>query len=225
MINNKQKDFLVQIEDHYGDECFDDSHCQIKQNSRNPQGFVEVYELDKNEKKQLVGKSNLVVCVGRQLLSTKLMNINNSNIDTDKNEHLYWFGLGDGGKDPADPFNPNPPTNSDTYLNNSIPISLIDTTCGDFHDGAYYKKPFESVKYEEDPANDNSWLLTKITTIIGSNDANGYQLSEAGMFTSLSGEAGYSPGSSNFHLFSRVTFPVIMKISSRRLIFVWYLYF
>ena len=61
----------------------------------------------------------------------------------------------------------------------------------------------------------------KITTTIGIDDANGEQLSEAGLFSAASRVGAYS---GQFSLFARVTFPSLVKSSDRRLIFVWYLY-
>ena len=65
------------------------------------------------------------------------------------------------------------------------------------------------------------WLVLKITTTAGIDDANDERLSEAGLFTAESNAGGYS---GTFTLFARVTFPTIIKDSTRRLIFVWYLY-
>ena len=63
-----EKDILVQVSDMYGDECLGDS-CNAREESvgRKPQGYVEVYEVDKdNKKKKLIGKSNLVTYCGRE---------------------------------------------------------------------------------------------------------------------------------------------------------------
>ena len=216
-----KKNIVIQIEDHYGDNCVGDS-CNYKEsNVRKPEGEVQIYEVLDDGLKKLVQKSNLVVYVGRELLTEKLIDENIAGVTPDKDEYLCWFGLGSGGVDVSDPFTPIPPTNTDTDLTTEIPISATDTTCGDFHDGAYYKHPFDSIITEVDPANDNKLLIHKITTTIGSADAVGYNLSEAGLFTALSEAPGYS---GQFSLFARVTFPTIVKTVTRRLIFIWYLY-
>jgi hypothetical protein len=213
---------IVKIEDKYGDKCLGDScNCQNSIN-RKPEGLVEIYEVLEDGSKKILQKSNLVVYVGRELIVEKIINQEIVGISPDKDEYLSWFGLGDGGVDVSDPFDPLPPTNGDIDLSNEIPISATEATCADFHDGAYYKMPFDSIVTEVDPANDDKLLIHKITTTVGSSYAIGYQLSEAGLFTSLSNADGYS---GNFSLFARVTFPTIVKTVTRRLIFIWYLYF
>jgi len=220
------KDVLIQISDSYGDNCLGDG-CNIpvdaEEVSRKPQGIVEIFEVDEDGNKTLVERSkNLVLYTGREYLAEKMLNVDNASTYTDLDDYLCWFGLGDGGADPADPFNPYPPSNNDTALINEIPISTTDSTCGDLRGGSYYKHPFDSTAFEQDSANDNAWLAIDITTTIAADDANGYELSEAGLYLASSHSAGYS---GDFHLFARVTYPVIIKTASRRLIFVWYLYF
>ena len=218
----KTKDFVVEIEDKYGEHCIGDS-CLHNNNSepRRPKGHVNVYEVLENGEKKLVGKSNLVVYMGRELVAEKLAGVNHVSITPDKDEFICWFGLGSGGVTVADPFTPVSPTNSDSDLATEIPISSTDTTCGDYHDGAYYKHPLDSLEFEQDIYNDDRWLILKSTITIGSEYANGYQLSEAGLFTALSSAGGYS---GDFHLFARVTFATIVKDITRRLIFIWYIY-
>lgn len=221
----EEKNIVIQVDEKYGDECLSDSVGLKGKNNRHPQGLVNIYEVDKDGKRQLVHKSNLVVYRGRETISQAILDTNNSSVPSSKEEHLYWLGLGDGGVDPSDPFNPSPPASTDTELDSKVPISATDTTCGDLDGGWYYKIPFDSVEFEQDSSNDDFWLIAKVTTTIKSGYANGYQLSEAGMYTALSNAPGYSPGSSNFHLFSKVTFPALVKTISRQLIFEWYLYF
>lgn len=224
-MKNKQKDLLIHIEDQYGDKCLGDSNCKINNLCRRkPEGFVEIYDFDKNGNKKIIGKSNLVVYLGRETLAQILTNINNPNVSSGVNDHLYWLGLGDGGVISGDPFNPLPPTNLDTSLGNDIAISATDSTCGDWRIDSYYKHPLDSVEFEMDNANDNAWLICKVTITISPADANGAQISEAGLFTAISNAPAYSPGAEHFHLFSRVTFPTIIKTSSRGVIFIWYLY-
>ena len=86
-----------------------------------------------------------------------------------------------------------------------------------------YVKAFDTngVVFQQDVLNDSKYLVVQITTTIGPNDANGYTLNEAGLFSAESSNGGYS---GHFTLFARVTFPSLIKTTDRRLIFVWYLY-
>jgi len=223
-LHQGDKDLIIKIEDQYGDECLFDKvpMCETSDSSdRKPQGFVEIYEATEDQKK-LIGKHNLVVYLGREWLAVRALATANGNITPQHNEFINWFGLGDGGTLPGDPFDPVSPTNEDTELDNEIGINATDATCADFHDGYYYKHPFDGVTYEQDPENSNSWLLARVLITIGSQDANGHQISEAGLYTSANDSGGYA---GPFHMFSRVTFPTIVKNASRQLIFVWYLYF
>ena len=216
------KETIIKIDDNYGDKCLGDScNCQNSIN-RKPEGLVEIYEILEDGSKKILQKSNLVVYTGRELLVEKIINQEIAGITSDKDEYLSWFGLGSGGVDVSDPFNPLPPTNNDTDLISEIPFSASEATCADFHDGAYYKMPFDSIVTEVDPLNDDKLLIHKITVTVGSSYAVDYQISEAGLFTSLSNAGGYN---GNFSLFARVTFPTIVKTITRRLIFIWYLYF
>ncbi len=234
----KIKDTIIEARDFYGDKCLVDQVNSNSSQSRRPQGEVQVYEETDDGRKKIIHKSNLIVYLGREMLAQRLVNLDNAFLTTPtKDEFVSWFGLGDGGVRPADPLDPVPPINDDEYLNSPIPVS--DSTGGlyaDFHTagdayppgGTYpatgsYVKSFDvgGIEFEPDVLNDNKQLIIKITTTIGVNDANGYQLSEAGLFSAESNSGGYS---GNFTLFARVTFPSLIKSSERRLIFVWYLY-
>jgi len=214
----------IKIEDHYGDNIKDSLNRKIivpKNNIYKPKGFVEIYENINSNNLQLVGKSNLVVYLGREYMTSRLVNINNSNITPTRDEFLCWLGLGSGGVDISDPLTPIAPESTDTDLTTEIPINATDSTCADFHDGAYYKHPFDSIIFEQDVYNSNSWLILKNTIVIGNSDANGYNLSEAGLFTAESDAGGYS---GQFSLFARVTFPSLTKSIDRRFTFIWYIY-
>jgi len=213
---------LIQIKEKYGDNCLNDNTSKNISNERRPKGEVEIYDKDK----KLLRKSNLVVYQGRETLIQRIFSVDNTYSDGGPDSRIAWFGLGSGGVSGSDPFDPSSPISSDTDLYSEIPISITDTTCGDLRvDGYYYKHPFESVIFEQDVSNDNAWLTAKITIQIGADDANDQQISEAGLFMADSSAAGYSPGADNFSIYSRVTFPTILKTSDRKLTFVWYLYF
>jgi hypothetical protein len=233
-MEKKIQDTEIRITEFYGDSCLVDKMNMNKAVPRRPQGEVHIYEQEENGKKKLVHKSNLVVYLGREMLAQRLVNKDNVMAAPTKDEWLQWFGLGDGGVTPADPLDPTPPINTDTNLYS--PVMINDTTSSlyaDFHTsgGSYpstgfYKKIFDQeptnqIEFLPDDLNDDKYLVIKITTTIGVNDANGQQLSEAGLFSAASSTGGYS---GQFSLFARVTFPSLIKTAERRLIFVWYLY-
>jgi len=229
-MDEKVKTVELEIKDFYGDNCLGDSINSKQASNGKPEGYVEIYEWMKDGEKKLIGKQNLVLYIGREWLTQRIVDQNNTDGDapSSKDEILAWFGLGDGGVDPADPFVPVAPVVTETDLNSRAMINTTDSSNADYHaiaagypEEGYYKAPFDSVAFEQDALNSNAWLVLKITITIGVNDANGYQLSEAGLFTS---ESPGGMGSYPFHIFSRVTFPSIVKTSDRRLIFVWYLY-
>jgi len=210
------------IKDEYGKNCLaatmGDEACG---GSRKPEGYVEIYEIDEDGNQQLVGKSNLVVYVGRELIAQKITRLNNPSVDTQYEEGLYWLGIGSGGVSVGDPFNPNPPISTDDDLYESLPISATDVACGDLRGTDYYKKPIEAIEFQQDPYNDNAWIILQTTSRIGVSDSLGLNISEAGLFSAVDN----SPGASGpFHLFSRVTFPTIVKTNTRQLLFIWYIY-
>jgi hypothetical protein len=232
-----KKTIIVEARDSYGDQCLGDGLNLDKPKNRSPKGEVQIFEEDSKGRRKLIHKNNLVVYTGREMLAQRLVNLNNTNVTSTKDEFISWFGLGEGGVRPADPLDPAPPILTDSYLSSPIPVS--DSTGGvyaDFHfagdptpgGGTYpatgsYVKQFDTdgIEFVQDVLNDNKYLVLQITTTIGVNDGNGYQLSEAGLFSAESNVGGYS---GNFTLFARVTFPSIIKTIDRRLVFVWYLY-
>jgi hypothetical protein len=215
------------VEDYGG--CLGDSINKKVSDRVSPKGYVEIFEERDDGSKKLIGKHNLVLYMGREWLAERIMNKNNSFIDATKDEFICWFGLGNGGVIPGDPFDPTPPVITDNDLASRVMITATDSSAADYHTVAlpyfpetgYYKIPFDSVGFEIDPENDDSFLIIKVTITVGSEYANGKQLSEAGLFTAESDLGGYS---GMFHIFSRVTFPSIVKTSDRRLIFNWFLY-
>ena len=228
MTDKKIKTTEIVIRDFYGDKCLGDSVNSEGGGRGKPEGYVEIYEQKEDGEEQLVGKNNLVLYQGREWLAEKIVDLNNAQVTPLKDEFLTWFGLGDGGVLPADPFDPIPPILTDTELYSLVMINATDSSSADYHtvdadhpEEGYYKHPFDSVEFEQDAMNDDKWLVIKVSTIIGVDDANGYQLSEAGLYTALSSAGGYA---GQFTLFARVTFPSIIKTEDRRLIFRWFLY-
>lgn len=173
-------------------------------------------------------------------------------IKGNKNHFLCWFGLGQGAADTecspgsGDIFAPEPPSNEDIELACPVMINTADASSADYHiiddpnypggicqgtAGLYpatgnYKHPFGTISFEQDVLNDNRWIVIKISTVIGIDDANGTSsggqaLNEAGLYTAASSVGGYS---GDFALFARVTFPTLLKDNARRLQFVWYLF-
>jgi len=228
-MKKKIQTIEVIAKDYYGDECLADSVGNQPVVRKTPHGYVEIYEVDDNGKKKLVGKSNLVLYYGREMLAQRLVNIsNNPNVTPTKDEFITWFGLGDGGVILGDPLNPSPPVLTDTELSSNVMITATDSSAADYHvispgylKEGYYKIPFDGIEFEQDELNDDKWLVLKIQITVGSGYANGEQLSEAGLFSAESGVGGYT---GQFSLFARVTFPSIVKTADRRLIFSWYLY-
>jgi len=211
----------IHIEDKIS-SCFADSiGIKGKSEKRGPEGWVEIYEVDEKGNKKLHAKSNLVLYCGREWIGSKIFNLENPYLSTEIAEYISWFGVGDGGCTDADPLDPIPPTNNDIALAHEVSISATDATCADFHDGFYWKHPFDSIVYEQDVENDNAWLIVKVITTIGPADSNGQNINECALFTSLSSSAGYG---GPFHIYSRVTFPTLVKSSTRQLIFVWFIY-
>jgi len=94
-------------------------------------------------------------------------------------------------------------------------------TDADHPEVGYYKIPFDGITFEQDSLNDDKWLVIKIMITVGVDDANGKQLSEAGLYTAESSSGGYG---GPFTLFARVTYPSIVKTVDRRLIYCWYLF-
>jgi len=224
MEDKKIKDketIVVNVNDNYGDSCIKDSVNSIGTKSRKPEGYVEIYSIDEDGNKKLVGKSNLVLFKGREWIASRICNVNNGNIDANEDEFISWFGLGNGGTPIGDPLNPNTPTNGMEDLSNEIGVHSTDIECADYRAGAYYKHPLDSIDFQQDALNDDKWLILKVTTTISVDHANGYNLNEAGLFTSNS-NAGEHLGP--FNIFSIVTFPTIVKDDSRQLVFYWYLY-
>lgn len=228
MTQDKIKTIEILSTDVYGDLCLSDSVNRQNHIERKPKGEVHVYEVNDDGKKKLLHKSNLVVYQGRELLAQRLVDVSSGAV-TSKDEFLGWFGLGEGGVRPADPLDPVPPSNNDTELQSLVPVNATSGPAyGDYHvaggiypQTGYYKKLFDTIEFETDIYNDNSILVIKLTTTIGVDDANGQQLSEAGLYSCEDRTAG-SIGP--FHLFGRVTFPSIIKTDDRRLVFIWYLY-
>jgi len=223
-MKKQDKDLVVQIEDMYGEGCFGDSLDPNSNVPRKPQGRIEIFELDEFDKKKLVSKSNLVVYEARELIAEKIIGTNYVGIIPNIDETVCWFGLGDGGVASGDPFDPLAPTNGDDELANEVVIA-DNTNLGDYRIATddYWKIPFDSVEFEQDTANDDRWIVLKFTITVGATYANGTQLNEAGLFTAASDLPG-AGSTGPFHLFSRVTFPSIVKTETRRLLFVWYLY-
>ena len=236
----KVKDTTVVIKEMYGDSCLADQFNINTPAERRPRGEVHIYEESADGRKELIRKNNLIVYLGREMLAQRLLNFNNASVTPTKDEWLQWFGVGDGGVRPADPLDPTSPINDDEYLYS--PVMISDTTSSLYADphttgevrtgdsyvypsDGFYKKIFDQdtnpVEFETDSLNDDRYLVIKITTTIGVDDANGQQLSEAGLFSAASRTGGYA---GQFSLFARVTYASLIKTADRRLFFVWYLY-
>ena len=217
----KANDKIIEIHDHYGDECLVDSISHMKKGARQPRGMVEIYEVGLDGIKKLSRKSNLVIYLGRELICERMFKTQNTNITPDIEEFICWAGLGCGGVNPADPFDPYSPCNQDIELEEDVPIHATNANYADYHHGFYHKVPITTT-YIQDTDNDSAWLINRVGLTFGVEDAVSKQISEAGLFTAGDNSGGFwGP----FHLFARVTFPTIIKSSTIQLVFVWYLYF
>ena len=227
-MEKKIETIEIVAKDFYGDNCLNDSISTIRKKKGKPEGYVEIYEVDDSGNKKLIGRENLVLYIGREWLAQRIVDSENASISPTKDEFITWFGLGDGGVIPGDPLNPSPPTLADIALSSQIMITTVPGTVADYNtadathpETGYYKMPFDSVAFEQDVLNDDKWLVIKIVTTVGVTYANEKEISEAGLFTAESSTGGYT---GQFTIFSRVTFPSIVKTSDRRLIFAWFLY-
>lgn len=232
----QNKDLEISIKDYYGENCLKDSVNKGFKRPRSPQGLVEIYEVDETGNKKLVRKSNLVVYSGREWLASRAVKLNNTSITATYAHFICWFGLGSGGVLPADPLDPISPSLTDVELGSPIMVGSSATyadyhTAGDtnpnipswtYPEDGQYKLPLDSVEFEQDPYNDDKWLITKFSITVNPDDANGKVLSECGLYTASTADPGHT---GPFVLFSRATFPSIVKTIDRRLLFTWYLYF
>jgi hypothetical protein len=227
----KEKDVLVVIEDKisFGDRL--NSSPVVKEESP-IKGRVEVYELVDGKRKLIYEKNNLVVYLGREWVTSRIVGQTNTNLipphtpsPVTADEYICWFGLGSGGTTLVDPFDPTPPSSTNLSLATEIPFNSIDTfsQLGDYRDGYYWKHNIDPARitFDQDINNNNKYLITKVELEVGTEDANGGLISEAALFTASSPTAGYA---GPFHIFARVTFPSIYKTTDRFLYFIWYLY-
>lgn len=225
------KNFEIQSIDEY--RLNDSINSKNREKKYRPRGYVYVYSTDVNDpsSKQLISENkvdpvdddeNLIVYSGREWVASRIFNVDNSNITPSSNGFLYWIGVGTGGAVSGDIFTPESPTNSDTDLDNPIPISADNTDYADERYDGYYKKPYEAIDFQQDEENDDAWLVVKITVVLTGSDANSADpLNEAGIYIAESNSPGFT---GPFTLFSRVTFSSIQKDSTRQLTLVWYIY-
>jgi len=218
----KDKDIVIVIEDQirFGDSF----NSELVENREAPiKGHVQIYEIVNKEKKLLYEKDNLVVYLGREYVASRIFNKINVNITPQPTEFIGWLGLGSGGTTLVDPFDPAPPSSTNIDLVTPIPFNTIDgySHLGDLTGGSYYKHRLYDVIFEQDINNASRYLIAQVQIEVGEEDANGYLISEAGLFTATSSTPGYS---GDFHLFARVTFPSMYKSADRILLFIWYLY-
>jgi len=212
---------IINSKDYYGDNCLKDVTENVGILERlDPHGYVEIFEKDENGSR-LVGKSNLVLYLGREWIAERLANIDNPNTTLTKDMFLSWLGVGTGGALIGDPLNPISPNSNDVDLTTETNFNATGTTYADFRGGFYYKHPFDSITFEQDAQNNSRYLIINITTTIGTDDCNGANINEAGLFISTSTAPAFA---GPFNIFSKITFPTIVKSDTRQLVFVWYIY-
>ena len=216
-------DTVIQATDNYG-QCLKDSAFGIKseQSDMRPKGFVEVFDVTEDGNKTLVSKSNLVLYQGREFIGERIFNIDGGgSVDSYKDMFISWLGVGSGGAPEGNPLVPTAPVSTDTGLSQEVPFNAVTVSYGDFRGGNFYKHPFDLVNIEPDPANSDKYLICKVTVSIGVDDCNGSNLNEACLFISSTTDDSH-PGP--FYSFAKITFPTIVKDSSRSLMFIWYIY-
>lgn len=234
-MENKVEIINVVLKDRYTNKVkLKDSFGRRIQSPNRPPNKVVIHAINADGKVEFLQESkNLVIYQGREWVAERLFNLNNIDTTSVPGDAIYWFAVGSGGAS-GDPLVPVPPTNSDIELGDESPITSDATTIiyADWHyktDANYwFKHPFDSVVFEQDPNNDNKYLIAKVTTTLATGECNEdgpggtwNDLSEAGLFVSQSDAAG---SSGPWTLFARVTFSTIQKTSSRSLVFTWYLY-
>ncbi len=186
-------------------------------NSRPRKNYVEIYDVTDGQEK-LIEKQNLVVYTGREWLAGRMFDIENLALGGVLNtEAVYWFGLGEDGSSP---------NASNVDLGTEIDITTDALKGGDQNISTleYRKVLFDTIEYEQDSLNDDRYLIIKITVIIPTDDANGYDIAEAALLTNVSDSPGIAGAADPWHLFARVAFDSIQKDSNRELKFIWYIY-
>ena len=174
----------------------------------------------------LVAKKNLVVRSGRSISLRKIFGI----ADTAQGETtsaldqktVLLFGIGSGGAPASDPFNPTPPTPSDTYLSNHVPfrsstvaLPLSQTEEAKYADPRtvngttfWYKKLFSNGRGEfvVDSANDR--VYNKLQLQITDKEARDTFINEISLFYTQYSSSGLTQELkyTNHTLFSRFTF-------------------
>ncbi|MEM3859097.1 MAG: hypothetical protein QW478_06780 [Candidatus Micrarchaeaceae archaeon] len=186
--------------------------------SQHMKGFVEIFTIDKKSNiKKLHSKSNLIVYLGREWLLSRIINYNNPNITPNSYDYISYLGIGIGGAPVTDPLNPIPPSNTDTQLAQQIPIVAGNPA----YAGNGYYINFNNVTFLQDNLNLNSYLILRLDTLIDETMCNGYNINEAGLFTSNSNQPTLA---TEFFLFSRITYPTIAKGPDIAIQIIWYLY-
>lgn len=192
--------------------CFPDSI----NNRNNIKGFVELY--DKETGENIIKKQNLIVYESREIILQRMVNRNRVTNSGEKDLFINWISIGSGGALVTDPLNPIAPTLFDTGLVNQIVIDATNTS----YTSSGKLKPFDAIDILQDEANDDRYLIAKITTTIARSEANVNDINEAALWLTNSSD----PVNATLNkLFSRVTFSTVRKDDNRELVLVWYLFF
>lgn len=219
---------IISVSDSYSD-CLEDciGPASKRRNKRGPQGFVEIYDVDKNGEKKLIEKSNLVVYTGREWVAQRIFNVDNILVTSDATSYIAWFALGSGASGPI--LNPTGPNSTDSDLTTILPMHDTDTNNAGWNystpNGYYYFHPLDTVQFVQDPLNANRYLIAQAQITVGTSDCNGpsgeSQLNEAGLYIASSNVGGHT---GPFTLFSRVTFATLIKNNTRQIVFLWGVY-
>lgn len=199
--------------------------------------------------------NNLIVYRGRNWLMQRAFAQDMSTRTNWSQYFLGVLAVGTGGAATGNPLNAISPDLAnialDTHatLGSSSRILSIGTPAKDYHlfDSGYpryitdpditdadHDEPLDTTCTSIDPIDSGSYacdtfLISQIQCTIDTDEGNGseYQdINEAGLFVV---DSSYTPPTisspSVAHLFARVTFPSIRKTDSRRIVFVWQIYF
>lgn len=216
----------------------------ISESDRGPKGFVEVYEVDKDGKKLLVEKQNLVVYAGREWVAQRIFASDNLHLPVSGSkaaEWICWLGVGKGGASPSDSLVPIAPTLFDTDLSTPViisndPYELYADWYTSGSEAGWRKKNIGVVDFEADGDNNNKYLVIRIETTLDVGEADNELINEVGLFTAASADPlfniplGYTgplnayPYNGPFHLFAKVTFSTIPKTPEKRFVFSWKIY-
>lgn len=191
-------------------------------NRNTSKGFVEIYENTEDGQK-LISKQNLMVYAGREVILQRVLNMDRDAANNpEKDLFISWLSVGNGGATAADPLTPLVPTLADTGLGGDGSTELVIDNLNASYADSGKKKPFDMVEFLADNANNDRYLIAKITTTLVRTECNTNNINEAGLWFS---DSSIGSNVTKFRLCSRVCFSTVEKNPNRELVMIWYLFF